>query len=141
MIALQVLGIRSQNENLAHHKVPPQFMMELYNIIADSGGVTQGRNPYNAKIVRSFIERGNSLRYDSRQYSSKESRDPPRYRKHLTTSFVHRLLPVALLLLQHLGSGRKRVGAGGRVASLPQENAAKEFTSVDVTLLFGKCTA
>ncbi|EGI68632.1 PREDICTED: bone morphogenetic protein 4-like [Acromyrmex echinatior] len=53
----EILGIRSQNENLAHRKVPPQFMMELYNTIADSSGVTRGRNPYNARIVRSFVER------------------------------------------------------------------------------------
>lgn len=34
-------------------------MMELYNNVADPSGVTRGRNPYNAKVVRSFIERGN----------------------------------------------------------------------------------
>ncbi|XP_018048199.1 PREDICTED: bone morphogenetic protein 2-like [Atta colombica] len=53
----EILGIRSQNENLAHRKIPPQFMMELYNTIADPSGVTRGRNPYNARIVRSFVER------------------------------------------------------------------------------------
>ncbi|XP_071568517.1 uncharacterized protein [Temnothorax nylanderi] len=57
----EILGIRNQNENLAHRKVPPQFMMELYNTIADPSGVTRGRNPYNARVVRSFIERGNSF--------------------------------------------------------------------------------
>lgn len=60
-ITLQILGIRSQNENLAHRKVPPQFMVELYNTIADPSGVTRGRNLYNAKVVRSFIERGNLI--------------------------------------------------------------------------------
>lgn len=54
----QILGIRNQSENLAHHKVP-QFMMELYNTVTDSSGDTQSQNPYNAKLVRSFIERGN----------------------------------------------------------------------------------
>nr|CAD7573779.1 unnamed protein product [Timema californicum] len=43
-----------------HHQVPPQFMMELYNTIAEPSGLTRGRNPYNAKVVRSFIERDNS---------------------------------------------------------------------------------
>ncbi|KAL0129606.1 hypothetical protein PUN28_001702 [Cardiocondyla obscurior] len=57
----EILGIRSQNENLAHRKVPPQFMMELYNTIADPSGVTRGRNPYNAKVVRSFVEKDPSL--------------------------------------------------------------------------------
>ncbi|XP_012221208.1 bone morphogenetic protein 2-like [Linepithema humile] len=57
----EILGIRSQSENLAHRKVPPQFMMELYNTIADPSGVTRGRNPYNARVVRSFVERDTSL--------------------------------------------------------------------------------
>ncbi|XP_011148570.1 bone morphogenetic protein 10-like [Harpegnathos saltator] len=56
----EILGIRSQSENLVHRKVPPQFMIELYNTIVDSSGVAQGRNPYNAKVVRSFIERESS---------------------------------------------------------------------------------
>nr|CAD7407236.1 unnamed protein product [Timema poppensis] len=43
-----------------HHQVPPQFMTELYNTIAEPSGLTRGRNPYNAKVVRSFIERDNS---------------------------------------------------------------------------------
>jgi hypothetical protein len=41
-----------------HHEAPPQFMTDLYNNIVDESGVTRGRNPYNAKVVRSFIERG-----------------------------------------------------------------------------------
>ncbi|XP_028049124.2 bone morphogenetic protein 4 isoform X2 [Monomorium pharaonis] len=57
----ETLGIRSQNEDLAHRKVPPQFMMELYNTIADPSGITRGRNPYNARVVRSFVERDPSL--------------------------------------------------------------------------------
>lgn len=56
----EILGIRNQSENLAHHKVP-QFMMELYNTVTDSSGNTQSQNPYNAKLVRSFIERDTSL--------------------------------------------------------------------------------
>ncbi|XP_021930844.1 bone morphogenetic protein 7-like isoform X3 [Zootermopsis nevadensis] len=36
-------------------------MTELYNNIADESGVTRRKNPYNAKVVRSFIERDNSL--------------------------------------------------------------------------------
>nr|CAD7423191.1 unnamed protein product [Timema monikensis] len=43
-----------------HHQVPPQFMTELYNTIAEPNGLTRGRNPYNAKVVRSFIERDSS---------------------------------------------------------------------------------
>jgi hypothetical protein len=40
------------------HQVPPQFMMELYNNIADQSGFTRRRIPYNATVIRSFIERG-----------------------------------------------------------------------------------
>ncbi|EZA51418.1 hypothetical protein DMN91_007419 [Ooceraea biroi] len=57
----EILGIRSQSENLTHRKVPPQFMMELYNTIADPSGITRGRNPYDAKVVRSFVEKGNDF--------------------------------------------------------------------------------
>ncbi|XP_020298649.1 uncharacterized protein LOC109862894 [Pseudomyrmex gracilis] len=53
----EIFGIHSQSDNLAHRKVPPQFMMELYNTIADPNGVTRGRNLYNAKVVRSFVEK------------------------------------------------------------------------------------
>ncbi|XP_050464506.1 uncharacterized protein LOC126858314 [Cataglyphis hispanica] len=56
----EVLGIRNQSENLEHHKIP-QFMMELYNTVTDSSEDTQCQNPYNAKIVRSFIENDTSL--------------------------------------------------------------------------------
>ncbi|XP_046140886.1 bone morphogenetic protein 2-like [Osmia bicornis bicornis] len=57
----QVLGIRSNGEKTGRRKIPPQFMMELYNNVADPSGVTRGRNPYNAKVVRSFIERDTSM--------------------------------------------------------------------------------
>lgn len=57
----KIFGIRGQGEKSTHHKIPPQFMMELYNTIADDSGVTRGRNPYNAKVVRSFIEKDTSL--------------------------------------------------------------------------------
>ena len=57
---LQIFGIRGQTEkeSAIRHKTPPEFMMELYKTITDPSGVTRGRNPYNAKVVRSFIERG-----------------------------------------------------------------------------------
>ncbi|XP_068972677.1 bone morphogenetic protein 2-like [Bombus flavifrons] len=57
----QVLGIRSHSEKTGRRKVPPQFMVELYNNVADPSGVTRGKNPYNAKVVRSFIERDTTL--------------------------------------------------------------------------------
>ena len=54
---VQVLGLSGLGAK-RHHEVPPQFMTDLYNNIADESGVTRRRNPYNAKVVRSFIERG-----------------------------------------------------------------------------------
>ncbi|XP_069698628.1 bone morphogenetic protein 2-like [Periplaneta americana] len=56
----EVFGLPELGER-RHRQVPPQFMTELYNNIADQSGATRRRNPYNAKVVRSFIERDNSL--------------------------------------------------------------------------------
>lgn len=36
-------------------------MIELYNTITDSSGITRAKNPYGAHIVRSFLERDHSL--------------------------------------------------------------------------------
>ena len=49
------------SEDLARSKSPgpaPEFMIDLYNTVTDSFGVTRAKNPYNAHIVRSFMERG-----------------------------------------------------------------------------------
>ncbi|CAG0878628.1 unnamed protein product [Darwinula stevensoni] len=32
----------------------PQYMLNLYNQIADSDGITRGKNPYGAEIIRSY---------------------------------------------------------------------------------------
>jgi hypothetical protein len=56
-LIVQVFGLSGLGGK-HHHEVPPQFMTDLYNNIADESGVTRRRNPYNAKVVRSFIERG-----------------------------------------------------------------------------------
>ncbi|XP_046738374.1 bone morphogenetic protein 4-like [Diprion similis] len=57
----QMFGIPEPSDRSSRHKIPPQFMLELYNTIADPSGVTRGKNPYNAKVVRSFIERDSSM--------------------------------------------------------------------------------
>lgn len=36
-------------------------MIDLYNTITDSSGVTRAKNPYGAHVVRSFLERDSSL--------------------------------------------------------------------------------
>ncbi|XP_012283731.1 bone morphogenetic protein 7 [Orussus abietinus] len=56
-----ILGMPSQVDKSVSRKNPPQFMMELYNTIADSSGIIRARNPYDAKVVRSFIERDSSM--------------------------------------------------------------------------------
>jgi len=39
------------------HKSPPQFMMDLYDSITDSGGLMKRNSPYNADTIRSFPDR------------------------------------------------------------------------------------
>lgn len=41
----------------------PEFMINLYNTITDSYGITRTKNPYGAHVIRSFMERDSS-RYD-----------------------------------------------------------------------------
>ncbi|XP_063226119.1 bone morphogenetic protein 2-like [Bacillus rossius redtenbacheri] len=42
------------------HEAPPQFMTELYDAVAGPSGLARGSSPYDAEVVRSFIERDNS---------------------------------------------------------------------------------
>ncbi|KAK8745119.1 hypothetical protein OTU49_000462, partial [Cherax quadricarinatus] len=39
---------------------PPQYMLDLYNEIADSNGLTRLPGPYGATIVRAFSEKDGS---------------------------------------------------------------------------------
>ncbi|ODM92823.1 Bone morphogenetic protein 7 [Orchesella cincta] len=41
----------------------PEFMIDLYNTITDTYGVTRAKNPYGAHVIRSFMERDSS-KYD-----------------------------------------------------------------------------
>lgn len=41
----------------------PEFMIDLYNTITDSSGVTRTKNPYGAHVIRCFMERDSS-KYD-----------------------------------------------------------------------------
>jgi hypothetical protein len=54
---VKVFGLPDVGEK-RHQQVPPQFMTDLYNNIADQSGFTRRRSPYNATVIRSFIERG-----------------------------------------------------------------------------------
>lgn len=42
---------------------PPQFMLELFNDITDSGGLIRKDGPYNASTVVSFPDRGKHISY------------------------------------------------------------------------------
>ncbi|KAJ9581206.1 hypothetical protein L9F63_023617, partial [Diploptera punctata] len=52
----QVFGLPHVVEKHQYH-TPPQFMTELYNDITHQGPGRR-KNPFNAKVIRSFIERG-----------------------------------------------------------------------------------
>ncbi|XP_023219136.1 bone morphogenetic protein 7-like [Centruroides sculpturatus] len=54
---LQVFGIEHLGQRERHHS-PPEYMLDLYNAIADSSGITRTPNPYYATIVRSFPDKG-----------------------------------------------------------------------------------
>lgn len=122
----QVLGIRSyEREKTGRRKVPPQFMVELYNNVADPSGVTRGKNPYNAKVVRSFIERG-TYRWNLpfrlfsliEKFSSKLKRKLSRRHHH-----------IAVLLLQHHRFGSGRICFGGGASSVSKKNTFESFAS------------
>lgn len=57
---LQVFGMEHHAERRGRHSLPPQYMLDLYNSIADSkSGITIPHAiRYNAKIVRSFGDKG-----------------------------------------------------------------------------------
>ena len=56
----KVFGI-SRIPTYVVHRTPPQYMTDLYGIVADRGGLTISRGPYNANTVRSFPDRGTVL--------------------------------------------------------------------------------
>lgn len=43
---------------LRHHRSPPQYMVDLYNNVADNDGITKNRSPYGSNVVRGFPDRG-----------------------------------------------------------------------------------
>ena len=43
---------------LRHHRSPPQYMVELYNNVADNDGITKNKSPYGSDVVRGFPDRG-----------------------------------------------------------------------------------
>lgn len=53
----RVFGIQHVPEH-EFTKVPPQFMLELFNDITDVGGLIRKKGPYNASTIVSFPDRG-----------------------------------------------------------------------------------
>ena len=40
------------------HKIPPEYMTELYRNVAYEDGITKSETPYGADVVRGFPDRG-----------------------------------------------------------------------------------
>ena len=53
-VALQVLDLPGPVKMEGRRPPLPQYMLNLYNQIADSDGITRGKNPYGAEIIRSY---------------------------------------------------------------------------------------
>ncbi|XP_013393347.1 bone morphogenetic protein 7 [Lingula anatina] len=53
----QVFGIDPPPIPHHNHRSPPQYMIDLYNAIADTNGITKGMKPFNADVIRSFPDR------------------------------------------------------------------------------------
>lgn len=60
-LKFQIFGLSSIPLDERPLGSPPEFMIDLYNTITDSYGVTRARNPYNAHVVRSYMEKNNSI--------------------------------------------------------------------------------
>lgn len=41
----------------SHHRSPPEIMLDLYNKVAYSDGITKGANPFDADVVRGFADK------------------------------------------------------------------------------------
>ncbi|XP_022252446.1 bone morphogenetic protein 2-like [Limulus polyphemus] len=53
---LQIFNINTPGRS-DRHLNPPQYMLDLYNALADSGGASKSPNPYKVNIVRSFPDK------------------------------------------------------------------------------------
>lgn len=55
---LKVFGIEDPPHSLHHAKQPPQYMIDLYNTVADADGVTKDPDLLEGNTVRSFFDKG-----------------------------------------------------------------------------------
>lgn len=58
---VQVFGV-SDRQRQRQLLSPPQYMLTLYATVADNSGVVKAPNPYGAKIIRSYTEKGLNVR-------------------------------------------------------------------------------
>ncbi|XP_075466316.1 bone morphogenetic protein 2-like [Ascaphus truei] len=54
---LEVFGIEDPPHSLHHVKQPPQYMVDLYNTVADADGVTKDPDLLEGNTVRSFFDK------------------------------------------------------------------------------------
>ncbi|XP_044137574.1 bone morphogenetic protein 2-like [Bufo gargarizans] len=57
---LKVFGIEDPPHSLHHVKQPPQYMIDLYNTVADADGVTKDPDLLEGNTVRSFFDKVHS---------------------------------------------------------------------------------
>ncbi|XP_063788208.1 bone morphogenetic protein 2-like [Pseudophryne corroboree] len=57
---LEVFGIDGPPHSLHHAKQPPQYMIDLYNTVADANGVTKDPDLLEGNTVRSFFDKVHS---------------------------------------------------------------------------------
>lgn len=53
----RVFGIEKVPDD-ANHRSPPEYMVDLYNAVAYSDGITKTAAPYDADVVRGFADKG-----------------------------------------------------------------------------------
>lgn len=54
----EIFNIGDKPQNYLPHKKPPQFMVDLFNEVADHNGVTRNPRILEGNVVRSFEDRG-----------------------------------------------------------------------------------
>lgn len=60
---LEVFGIEDPPQTPLYFKEPPQYMVDLYNTVADADGVTKDPHLLEGNTVRSFLDRSESLEW------------------------------------------------------------------------------
>ncbi|XP_013928051.1 PREDICTED: bone morphogenetic protein 7-like [Thamnophis sirtalis] len=70
---LEVFGIEGPPQPPLYFKEPPQYMVDLYNTVADADGVTKDPHLLEGNTVRSFLERKEQNQNQVRDWVAEES--------------------------------------------------------------------